>query len=181
MTRYVAFLRAVNLAGRRAVKMQDLKKAFEALPVKNVQTFIASGNVIFDTAVKDPAALERKAEALLEKSFGFDIDTFLRSLGDLERIAECGPFRDIAASGHGGTVYVGFLRTAPGPDVQRRVKAVSTDVHEFRLIGREVLWLRRDLPGALEAPVPALDKVLGLRTTFRNVRTVKRLVEKYSA
>jgi len=179
--RYVAFLRAVNLAGRRVVKMQDLKKLFETLPVKNVHTFIASGNVIFDAAVKDPARLERKAEAALEKTFGFEIVTFLRSIPELQQIAECRPFHEIAASGKGGTVYVGFLRAAPGGDVQRKVKAVSTTVHEFRISGRELLWLRRDVPGALDAPVPPLDKVLGVPTTFRNVRTVKRLVEKYSA
>lgn len=181
VTRYVAFLRAVNLAGRRVVKMEDLKKAFEALPVRNVHTFIASGNVIFDAAVRDPSALERKAEAALEKAFGFDIDTFLRSIGELQQIAECPPFHEIAASGEGGTIYVGFLRAAPGADVQRKVKAVSTAVHEFCISGRELLWLRRDVPGARDAPVPPLDKVLGVPTTFRNVRTVKRLVEKYSA
>jgi uncharacterized protein (DUF1697 family) len=181
VTRYVAFLRAVNLAGHRVVKMQDLKELFETLPVTNVHTFIASGNVIFDAAVKDPALLERKAEAALEKTFGFEIDTFLRSIAELQQIAECRPFHEIAAGGKGGTVYVGFLRAAPGADVQRKVKAVSTAVHEFCISGRELLWLRRDVPGAVDAPVPALDKVLGVPTTFRNVRTVKRLVEKYTA
>jgi uncharacterized protein (DUF1697 family) len=179
VTRYVAFLRAVNLAGRRVVKMQDLKKLFETLPAKNVQTFIASGNVIFDSSLKDAAALERRAEARLEQAFGFEIDTFLRTIDELQRIAECRPYHDIASSGKGGTVYVGFLREAPGPEAQRQVKAVSTDVHEFRLSQREILWLRRDMPGALDAPVPSLERVLGQRATFRNARTVMRIAAKY--
>ncbi len=176
--KYVAFLRAVNVGGR-AIKMRDLKTVFESLPVENVETFIASGNVIFDAAVKDPAALERRAEAALGTAFGFGIETFLRSIDELQRIAECHPFHEIAASGKGGTVYVGFLRKAPDPHTQRRVRAASTHVHEFRLSQREILWLRRDVPGALAAPVPALDKILGVLTTFRNARTVKRIAEKY--
>ena len=46
MTRYIAFLRAINVSGRR-VKMDHVRKLFEALGFSNVETFIASGNVIF--------------------------------------------------------------------------------------------------------------------------------------
>ena len=85
--KYVAFLRAVNVGGRRLVKMQDLKKAFESLPVKNVETFIASGNVIFDASVKDPAALERKTEKCLRAALGYDVGTYIRSIDEVAGIA----------------------------------------------------------------------------------------------
>lgn len=176
--RYVAFLRAVNVGGR-VVKMQDLKTAFESLPVKNVETFIASGNVIFETGVRDPALLERKAEAQLRDVFGYEIDTFMRSIDELQRIAECRPYQDIASSGEGGTVYVGFLRQAVGRDAQRRLKALSTVVDEFCSNNREVLWLHRNVPHA--SPTPSIEKVLGLRATFRNARTVRRIAERYRA
>lgn len=177
--RYVAFLRAVNVGGR-VVKMQDLKKAFESLPVKNVQTFIASGNVIFDASVTNPVTLERKAEACLRKVFGFEVDTFVRSLDELQRIAECRPYHEVASSGKGGTVYVGFLREAPGPESQGKLKAVSTDVDQFCISNREVLWLHRDIALQGIASGPSLEKVLGLRATFRNARTVKKIAEKYA-
>lgn len=174
--RYVAFLRAVNVGGR-VIKMQALKKAFESLPVTNVQTFIASGNVIFDGELRDVAAFERQAEARLRDAFGIEIDTFVRSLDEVRRIAECRPYHAIAASGDGGTVYVGFLREALGAASRRKLQAASTDVDEFCVSNREVLWLHRDTPGPRESG-PPLEK--GVRATFRNARTVKRIAEKYS-
>ena len=157
--------------------MDALRRAFALLPIRNVRTFIASGNVIFDAALRDPASLEREAERTLREAFGFPIDTFVRSLEELERIADGGPFAEAAASG--GTVYVGFLRAEPGPHAQRQVEALSTDVHEFRISRRELFWLRRDVPGARDAPVPPLDRVLTPPLTVRNARTVRRIVEKY--
>ena len=66
MPRYVAFLRAVNVGGR-IVKMDALRGHFAAAGFANVETFIASGNVIFDTRAKAGPALEAKIEAALEE------------------------------------------------------------------------------------------------------------------
>ena len=61
MTRYVAFLRAINVGGRR-VKMHHLRELFESLGFSNVETFIASGNVIFDSPAEDTRKLEQRIE-----------------------------------------------------------------------------------------------------------------------
>ena len=177
--RYVAFLRAVNV-GRRVVKMQALTAAFESLRLSNVQTFIASGNVIFETATKDLAALERKIETRLREVFGFEIDTFVRSVEELEAIAECRPYRDAASGSGGDAVYVGFLRDAPGPAARRKVEALCNAVDDFHVDAREVFWLCRKSAVHSKTSGAGLEKALGLRGTFRNVRTVKRIAEKYS-
>lgn len=174
--RYVAFLRAVNVGGR-TVKMQDLKAAFETLPVTDVHTFIASGNVIFDARAGDTASLERQAEAALKKVFGIQIDVFVRSLDELPRIAECGPYQDIAASGKGGTVYVGFLRRAPGPELEVKLKSASTASDEYSIRDREVLWLHRADAADRLGQGPPLEK--GMSATFRNSRTVRRIADKF--
>lgn len=62
MTKYIAFLRAINVGGHN-VKMDELKKYFESLGFSNVETFIASGNVIFEASAKDAAKLEKKIES----------------------------------------------------------------------------------------------------------------------
>jgi uncharacterized protein (DUF1697 family) len=177
--KYAAFLRAVNVGGR-VVTMAALKRAFAALPVQDVETFIASGNVIFASAARDVAALERKAEAGLLKAFGYEVDTFIRTLDELREIARCGPFEDVAVSGRGGTVFVGFLREPLDRGQVRRLQEVSTANDEFRAAGREVLWLRRAAGRESLQAGYDLGKVLGVRTTLRNARTVRRIVEKYS-
>jgi uncharacterized protein (DUF1697 family) len=176
--RYVAFLRAVNVGGR-VVKMGDLKAAFESLAVKNVQTFIASGNVIFDTTMKDPAVLERKAERCLQKAFGYEVATYLRSIEEVAEIAGREPF-PAAAISHGAVIYVGFLPSGPGAAERRKLMSLTTEVHDFHVAGREVFWLRRrDLAGA-GFDAPPIEKALGLRATFRNIRTVQRIATKYA-
>ena len=176
--RYVAFLRAVNVGGR-VVKMQDLKAAFETLPVKNVQTFIASGNVIFDASVKDAGALERKAERCLQKAFGYEVATYLRSIEEVAEIAGLEPFPAAAVS-HGAEIYVGFLPAGPGAAECRKLRSLATEIHDFHVARREVFWLRRKDPAAPGFEAPPIEKALGMRATFRNVRTVQRIVKKFA-
>src|SRR5450631_163899 len=92
----VAFLRAVNVGGR-TVKMDALRAAFEGLALTRIETFIASGNVIFDSRARDLAALERKIEAQLLASFGFEIDAFVRRLDEVAAVA-AHPAFDVAAA-----------------------------------------------------------------------------------
>jgi hypothetical protein len=103
--RYVAFLRAIN-AGGRVVKMAALKRVFERLKLADVETFIASGNVIFTSALDAPR-LERLIEGALEKALGYPVVTFLRTTGQVAAVAAPDPLR--APLPPGGRTYVGFL------------------------------------------------------------------------
>lgn len=176
--RYVAFLRAINV-GKRIVKMRDLKVAFESIPLKNVETFIASGNVVFESSSRNLEALERKIEARLRDVFGFEVETFVRSVEDVRRIAECGPYREALTDRKGHIVYIGFVRAAPPSDAHRQVKALCTDAHDFRIDGREVFWLRRDPTAEFKAGGPGIETIVKSRVTFRNSTTVRRLAQKY--
>jgi uncharacterized protein (DUF1697 family) len=89
MTRYAAFLRGVNL-GKRTVRSAELKAAFEALGFTNVKTLLASGNVLFDA--EPGAELQARIEAGLERQFGFDVGTVLRSVDELKALVNSDPF-----------------------------------------------------------------------------------------
>src|SRR5687768_7663310 len=108
--RYVAFLRAVNV-GKRTMKMDRLKASCEGLEVANVSTFIASGNVVFDSR-RAAAALETAIETTLHRDFGFAVDTMIRSIDDL-RAVQAHVTSTRLAGGAGVSLYVGFLKTAP--------------------------------------------------------------------
>src|SRR6476620_4469524 len=76
--RLIAFLRAINVGGH-TVKMEVLRRLFEELGFENVETFIASGNVIFDAPDDDQGALEKQIEGQLRTSLGYEVATFVRS------------------------------------------------------------------------------------------------------
>src|SRR5262245_62250290 len=109
--RLVAFLRGINVGGH-VVKMDALKKPFEALGFTGVETFIASGNVIFESRSAPTAALERKIEAKLEAALGYEVRTFLRSAEEVAAVARQRPFAE-ARVRKAHALYVGFLAEAP--------------------------------------------------------------------
>ncbi|HXV13589.1 MAG TPA: DUF1697 domain-containing protein, partial [Candidatus Krumholzibacteria bacterium] len=112
MPRYVAFLRAINVGGH-VVKMDALRRLFEALDFERVETVIASGNVIFDAPSKSAAALEKKIEGHLHKKLGYEVATFLRTPAQMVGIAEYTPFKRAELDAEGNVLYVGFLGEAP--------------------------------------------------------------------
>jgi uncharacterized protein (DUF1697 family) len=178
LTRYVAFLRGINL-GRRRVKMDHLRALFEELPFANVSTFIASGNVIFDAAETDTARLEQTIEAHLEKSLGYDVETYIRTPADLVTIAAFRPFaaEDDEASGH--TVHVAFLRGALGEEHKRKLAEFRTAIDDFHLQGRDLYWLCRGRFTDSLVSWPRLAKAIGSSSTARNVTTIRKLVDLY--
>jgi uncharacterized protein (DUF1697 family) len=175
MPRCVAFLRAVNV-GSRTVKMEALRAAFEALALTKVETFIASGNVIFDSGARDHAALERKIEAQLLASFGFEIHTFVRTLADVATVA-AHPVFDTPAQ----TQVVSFLRSAPTPSALHAVAQMSTDADRLQVHGRELFWLSENRQSESVFSNAAFERALDMRSTFRGLSTLRKLVAKHVA
>lgn len=85
MTKYVALLRGINVGGKKKVEMKQLRVVFEALGLENVQTYINSGNVIFETK-KASNSLVKKIEAALAEKFGFEILVVLRDQKNIEQL-----------------------------------------------------------------------------------------------
>jgi len=181
MTIYVAFLRGINVGGH-TVKMDALKNAFEALGFENVSTFIASGNVIFESSAKKTETLEKKIETALEKELGYEVATFLRTDKQVAAIAEHDAFPE-QKSKEGDTQYVIFLRAAPDAATKKRVLALSNDEDVLHLDSAEMYWLRRK-GGLLGSTISTkqFEKALGKQpTTARNLNTVQRLAAKLQA
>ena len=179
MPRYVALLRAINVGGRR-VKMDHLRKLFEALGFVNVETFIASGNVIFGSD-EDPQILERKIENHLRGSLGYEVTTFVRTALELEGIAQHLPFDRSDLDAEDTSLYIAFLRAAPSADSDQKLKDLRTEVDDFRVHGREIYWLCRKKISKSSFSGALLERALGMPATMRNWTTVRRLAAKYPA
>ena len=177
MPRYVAFLRALNV-GRRFVQMDRLRSLFQAMKLRNVETFIASGNVLFDARTDDAEALERRAEKALEKALGYEVLTFVRSGDELTAVAAHEPFGDPAATPRTHLIYIGFLKTAPTDEARRKLAAYGTRLTDVHVHGREVYWrVERNMRVLGNAAL--IEKTLG-PATMRSVSTVRKLAAKLS-
>ena len=178
MPRYIAFLRAINVGGH-VVKMQRLKQLFELLGFADVETFIASGNVIFTSAAKNTATLETKIEGHLQRELGYEVKTFIRSDAELAAIDAEEPFA-ASADRDASTLYIGMLKAAPAREVEERLLAAQTASDEFRIIGRELYWRCCGLSSDSSFSGAKLEKTLGMPTTLRNANTIRRLAAKYA-
>lgn len=179
MPKYVAFLRAINVGGH-TVKMDHLRRLFETLDFSNVQTFIASGNVIFDSKTKSAKALEKKIEKHLQGALGYEVATFIRTTSELAVIADYKPFPDEELKAEDHALYIAFLADEPGDEAKQKVLSLNTAADEFHISGRELYWLCRKKISESEVSGPSLAKALGMQSTLRNSTTVKKIAAKYS-
>ena len=178
MPRYVAFLRAINVGGQHVVRMGDLRRQFERLGFTDVETFIASGNVVFTATSRDGAALERKIERALEKAFGFEVNTFVRTLAELADVAARKPFPESRVK-TAGAYCVGFLPAALAPAVVKSVLALKSAEDDFHVEGREVHWISTQGQGRAAFSNAVLEKLLKGKSTLRGVRMLQKLAAKY--
>ena len=175
MARHVALLRAINVGGR-TVKMDALRKLCETCGLSNVETFIASGNVIFDSRA-GAAALEAKIEQQLKAGLGYDVATFVRSPEELARVASAAEKAGKAAAAK--NVYVGFMKTPVKADIVTRVRGLASPGESFLFDGREMFWVTQGGVADSKFSNAVLERLTKSPATFRNVTTVRKLAEKY--
>ena len=176
MPRYFAFLRGINVGGHR-VKMDHLRELIEALGFLQVETFIASGNVIFSSPSPDVSAMERQIARHLHDQLGYEVATHIRSQRELESIAAFEPEEPPSTD---PSVYVMFLAEAADVHFRQSLQDLDSETDRFEFAGREAYWLIR---GKLsESPLFGKDLTKatgGAPTTMRSINTIHRLMAKY--
>jgi uncharacterized protein (DUF1697 family) len=165
VTRYVAMLRAVNVSGTGKLPMAELTAMGEACGFANVRTFIASGNLLFDSDLPEEDAtnlVAGKVEAYFEKP----VPVFVRSAAEMAAVAADNPFGD----GPGNRVVAHFMGAAP---TQAMIDAATGQKGEAMALGkREIYIFYRDGIGESKLKLPAFQ--LG---TARNMNSVAKMAE----
>jgi uncharacterized protein (DUF1697 family) len=176
MPRYIAFLRAINVGGH-VVKMNRLRELFEALSLADVETFIASGNVIFESSAKNTVSLEARIEERLAEALGYEVSAFLRTDDEVTTIAQYQPFRDEEVK-KAGAFVVGFLHKPLDKNAEKVLRGFKSDIDDFHLHNREIYWLCKKRQSESKFSNAAFEKAFGLRSTFRGMNTIKNLAKK---
>lgn len=177
MERHVAFLRGMNLGGRR-IKNEELRREFEALGFAEVSCFRASGNVIFESEEGDEDALTRRIEAGLGEALGYEVPVFLRSAAELGKIAARELFDAALVAASKGKLQVAFLPTAPKGASRKRALELATDEDRLAIAGRELHWLPSGGISESSLDLESLEDLLG-PWTMRTMGTVEQIVAKY--
>ena len=164
MTKYVAFLRAVNVGGTGRLAMADLRRMCAEIGFRNIQTYIASGNVAFEsdaTAKVVKAALEKKLAAYAGKPVG----VILRTSTELQRVLKNNPFSECEPSKTVAT----FLNSKPPADALDRASGLS---NERLSIGRREIYVYYGSGmGQSKLRIPAAKE-----GTSRNMNTIAKMV-----
>lgn len=166
---YAALLRGVNVGGKK-VNMAQLKLVCESLGLRRVQTYINSGNVLFESG--DAAeTLTPRIEKEIEAVFGFPVAVIVRTTAELERAVSVNPFAD-EGSPEQLHLHVGYLAEVPSPDKLERIQRYVNDDDRFRVIGKDMYIMLRNgvRDSKLAAGVPKIGTV-----TLRNWNTANKL------
>lgn len=176
MVTTVAFLRGMNLGGRR-IKNEELRAEFERLGFEAVATFRASGNVIF-AGDGGEAALARRIESGLEEGLGYPVPVFLRGAAEVAAIVATEPFGAAEVAASRGKVQVQMLAAEPGPEARREALAHATDADRLAIEGRQLYWLPNGGVSESELDLRAIERALGAGT-MRTMGTIEQIAAKH--
>ena len=177
MPRYVALLRAVNVGGYGKLSMAEFRKLLAGLGFKNVETYIQSGNAVFDAA-GSAAQVKAAVTAGLEKLMGGRVDVMVRTHEDLSRVIAGNPFTEEAAA-DGARVHVSFLGGTAGSAAEAAFRAIQEKYPQrrdrFQVAGEYIYFHSPEGAGETKFTGKALERAIGVPGTGRNWNTVVKL------
>ena len=176
MITYIAFLRAINVGGQKLIKMEVLRRIFEGLGLKNVRTYIQSGNIIFASTSTNSTALTRKIEKKLKEVTGHEVTVILRKFSEIEVLVKQNPFRKIKP-GSDGVLFVVFLSAMPTTKPKLPLVSKPENLEVLTIKGGAAFVVsRRKKNGLFGYPNNFVEKQLGVSGTTRNWSTVNKIV-----
>lgn len=143
MSEYIAFLRAINVSGTNLIRMEDLKAMLAGIRgLKNIRTYIASGNIMFETADTDVPQLEEKIEKRILKEFGLEVPTIIRSKPALQQVVKNNPFAGTILDKE-TVLYTAFFKSPLTTAQAQTITSLTYEAETFIPLGSEVFILQK--------------------------------------
>jgi uncharacterized protein (DUF1697 family) len=180
MSRYAAFIRAMNLGRNRRVSGADLRSMFEDMGFEDVASFRTSGNVVFAAGRESAAKLTARIEQDLERTLGHEARVYLRTPAEIEAIVAAQPFEPSLVEASKGKLQVSLLGAKPAAAARKQVQALATDDDRLAFSERELYWLPS--AGTMESGLDRkeIEQLLG-PLTQRTKGTIEALAAKFFA
>ncbi|WP_254533330.1 DUF1697 domain-containing protein [Natrinema gelatinilyticum] len=174
MTTYIAFHRGINVGAYNRMKMDELRAVFESLGYDDVETYIQSGNAVFETSESDEEALREDIHDAVEDTFGYDISVMIRTRTELQDVVAEQPF-DVPAE-DGIKHYITFLNEGPTDGRVEALLNAQNEAESFVVSGREV-YSELDKDALGDGRFTDAGKILGMEATRRNWSVVTAVQE----
>ena len=172
----ISMLRGINVGAHNRIKMDALRAVYESLGLRNPQTYVQSGNVVFKTNKRDLVALAKLIEDAIERGFGFRPSVILRTTSELRDAMARNPFTKRSGI-EPSKLLVNFLASDPGAEIRDKVLNLKTEPEELRMDGRELYIY---FPNGMARPKMSwavLERTLKVPGTGRNWNSVTKLLE----
>jgi len=176
MTVGISLLRGINVGGHNLVRMEALCALHESLGLREAQTYVQSGNVVFRAKPRDIRALERRIEDAIEKSHGFRPGVVVRTATELRDAIAHNPFHGRSGI-EPNKLLVVFLASQPDDAAGEKLRGIKVGAEEFHLIGRELYIYFPEGVGRSKFTTALIEKTLKTAGTGRNWNTVTKLME----
>lgn len=171
----IALIRGINVGGKNSLPMETLRGLCESIGLRDVRTYIQSGNVVFRAPSREIAAAATKLEDAIETDRSFRPSVVIRTRDELSAAISANPFAE-RAQRDPSKLLVMFLRDKPAAGAADAIQKVKRESEELRLIGRELFI---DFPigiGKSKLAIAAVERALGVPATSRNWNTTLKLL-----
>jgi uncharacterized protein (DUF1697 family) len=179
---YISMLRGINIGPHKRIKMDDLRKSFEALGFEQIKTYIQSGNVVFKTRRTSTTLLSKRIEEKIVGDFGFSVSVISRSSDEMAKAVESNPFLNRRGSANDPNkqidpekLHLMFLSEVPAPAALKKLSDLVEAPDRCLSIDREIYFY---LPNGVSRSIltkKPVDRLLAVVTTMRNWKTVNSL------
>ena len=174
MSKRILLLRGINIGSNRRVAMPKLRETLTAAGMKDVQTYVQSGNVVVSSR-KSPDKLARETERAIADEFGFDVDVVVRTRDELAAVVKRNPLGDVVDDPK--RYQVSFLAQEPDQQVVHELAELAHGSERLVADGRELYGWHPEGVARSKLWAALAGKKLGVTATARNWTTVTTLLE----
>jgi uncharacterized protein (DUF1697 family) len=175
MQTYISILRGINVSGHKMIKMDALRKMYSDLNFKNVQSYIQSGNVVFQDKKIKHKDLESKIAKEILREFGFEVPVMVKELEEFVTVLNNNPFL-INRNEDNTKLHVTFLSQEPQQLEVDKIKDGQYASDEFIVFGKAVYLFCPNGYGNTKLNNTFFEKKLHVVATTRNWKTINELI-----
>lgn len=176
MKTYIAFLRGINVSGKHKVPMAELKELLVDQELKEVETYIQSGNVVFKSELNNNKALEKQIKAAILRRFEFNVPVIVKTVDQVKEILNQNPFKTNDENLRKQNYYV-LLNEQPKQEAVEKFKLENFVNEEFYITSNCVYLKCHAGYGKAKLNNNLIERKLKVEATTRNYRTMSKLLE----